>query len=188
MSALFRLFLLFTALSTQGCQQLPSYPFYKGDDAKAETEEAIYADQKHDQVHSLMRLGRQYSKLTKESKQDACTQLEQDYLHQNDWQSAWLLVYLLNDDFKCLSQTKTLKLLKAIQADTDFNVSLRWMNRNQIKLIDKLIALQAQNSKYKKKNSDLKNKLDEAEIQLQEVISKIQALKIIETTINQKTE
>ena len=188
MLALFRFLLLFPALLAQGCQMLPSYPFYKAEERVTEKVAETETDRQHDQIHSLLRLGKQYSKLSKEGLQDACKQLELDYLHQKDWQSAWLLVYLLNEDFNCVNQAKTLKLLKAIQSDKEFSTSLKWLNHNQIELITKLISLQTKNNNFKKKNNNLEKQLNETETQLQDVVSKIQALKVIETTINQKTE
>jgi hypothetical protein len=188
MLALFRFLLLVTALLAQGCQILHSYPYYKVEKRETEKVAETETDRSHDQIHSLLQLGKQYRKLSKEGLPDACKQLELDYLHQKDWQSAWLLVYLLNEDFNCVNQTKTLKLLKAIQSDKEFSTYLKWLNHNQIVLITKLISLQTKNNNFKKKNNALATQLNEAETQLQDVISKIQALKVIETTINQKTE
>lgn len=189
MSALIKFILVTAILLAQGCQLLPSYNFFKGEEESVtEAENENENERQHAQIHSLLRLGKQYSKLSKEGKKGACKELEADYQQQGDWQSAWLLVYLLNDDFNCVSQTKTLKLLKAIQLDKDFNSSLKWLNHNQIELISKLLSLQAKNNNYKKKNNNLEAQLKETGIQLQNVISKIQALKVIETTINQKTE
>jgi hypothetical protein len=146
-------------------------------------------------VHYLLRLGNQYSKLTKEGQLIACKQLLIDHKVQGDWQSAWLIVYLLNDNFNCVNQAETLELLKTIELNKKVAVSLQWLNRNQINLLNNAISFQTEKNSFKRKNKNLKIKLietklqlEQTETQLKEVISKIQALKIIETTINQKTE
>ncbi len=188
MPASFKLFLLLIFSILQGCQLLDtSHPSAK--------EEVTKTDRQDNQVQNLLQQGTQYSKLNKEGRKQACKQLILDYEVQRDWQSAWLMIYLLNDDFNCLSKTKTIELLKTIQSDKNMAVSLKWMNNNQINLLNSLIYFQSTKNKFKKKNNYLESQLEgtrvqleQAEVQLKDVISKIQALKVIETTINQKTE
>lgn len=188
MSALFKLFLILSILILQGCQLLNS-------SRPPTKEKVIETGEQHDQVHYLLRLGNQYSKLSKEGQQQACKQLIIDHKVQGDWQSAWLIVYLLNNNFNCLTQTESLQFLKTIELNKNVAVPLKWLNRNQINLLNDLISSQNKKNSFKRKNNNLKTELnnvkiqlEQAEIQLKEVISKIQALKIIETTINQKTE
>jgi len=180
MSILFKFFLIFIILTTQGCQLIPSYQSFKQKTTKAELDQ--------DQINRLFRQGNRYNKLSKEEKKVVCKHLNQDYQKVADWQTAWLLVYSLNDDFNCVNLKDTLILLKVIQANKNLNTPLQWLNANQIKVLNKLNRLQTKNNKFQRKNNSLKGKLNEAEIQLQDVIAKIQALKVIETTINQKTQ
>ena len=178
MPYLLPIFLILTLLTVQGCQLMPIHSI-----ANESTQE-----QNQDQILSLLRQGSRYSDLSKKEQQTVCKRLTLDYQQHNDWQTAWLLIYSLNNNFKCVNLSKTITLLKSIQADIAVNPSLQWLNIQQLQLLNKHQSLQTRNNRYLRKNSHLKTQLNEAEIQLQNVISKIQALKVIETTINQKTQ
>lgn len=181
MLALFKIILLASIVTIQGCQLLPpSHLLPKVKFTEAELEQ--------DQIYRLLRQGNRYSALTNEERDVVCKRLKLDYQEHGDWQTAWLLVYSLNSHFNCINFKQSIILLKTIQAKNDFNLHLKWLNNNQLQLLNKLNRLQSRNNIFQRKNNNLKSKLNEAEIQLQDVISKIQALKIIETTINQKTQ
>jgi len=176
-----KLSLLCLTLTLQGCQLLSSPNL----SAKVESTEA---ELEQDQIHRLLRQGIRYDTLSTEERHVVCKRLKLDYQEHEDWQTAWLLIYSLNKNFDCINAKQTLILLKTIHAKKDFNLHLQWLNNNQIQLLNKLNRLQSRNNLFQRKNNSLKSKLNEAEVQLQDVISKIQALKIIETTINQKTQ
>jgi len=172
-----------------GCQSLNNLKSSFYDSQKSEPS-APFATIEHDEekFYQLLFLGNHYSRQTKDQQQLNCKQLKQQYDKKKNWQQAWLIAYSLNKNFSCISLSKTLSLLKEIQTELKPTDSLYWLNENQIQLFNTLSYLQSKNRKYKRKNAGLKEKLNEAEIQLQDVISKIQALKVIETTINQKTQ
>ncbi|NOR69885.1 MAG: hypothetical protein GQ532_09375, partial [Methylomarinum sp.] len=91
----------------------------------------------------------------------------------------------------CITLKEKLVLLSSIQNMPNVSPQLLWLNNDQIYLLNKLQKLQKlQNKVYRfwRKNKNLKNQLNEAEMQLQQVISKIQALKAIETNINKKLD
>jgi len=179
MPYLLPIFTVLTLLTVQGCQFMPT---------KRALSNVSTQEQNQDKILSLLRQGNRYSNLSTKEQQAVCKRLTLDYHQHEDWQTAWLLIYSLNNNFKCVNLNKTIALLKSIQTDITVNPSLQWMNIQQLKLLHKHQSLQLRNNKYLRKNSHLKTQLNEAEIQLQNVISKIQALKVIETTINQKTQ
>jgi len=181
MLTFFKITLLLSLLTLQGCQLLsPANVSAKVKSTEAELEQ--------DEIYRLLRQGKRYNTLTTEERYVVCKRLKLDYQEHDDWKTAWLLVYSLNKNFDCINSKQTLILLKSIQEKSGFNLHLLWLNTNQIQLLNKLNQLQSRNNHFQRKNNNLKSKLNEAEIQLQDVISKIQALKIIETTINQKTQ
>ena len=169
MQRLFKLLFFSLILSHQGCQTLSQYSVFP------ETQEK-FMDQ--EQVYGLLMQGMQYQKLNKRQQRAKCKKLRQDYQNQTNWQTAWLLVYSLNADFSCVNLDKALGLLNDIQHTPGVDSQLLWLNKNQIQLLNNL----------QKKNNSLQNQLNETEIQLQQVISKIQALKAIETSINKKLD
>lgn len=176
-------------ISLSGCQLLNDLKSSFNNSQESESSAPFATDQNDEEkLYQLLFLSSQYSRQTQEQQQLNCKQLKQQYEKKKNWQQAWLIVYSLNKDFSCISLSKTLSLLREIQTELKPTNSLYWLNDNQINLLNKLSYLQAKNKKFKRKNAGLKEKLNEAEIQLQDVISKIQALKVIETTINQKTQ
>ena len=169
MQRLFKLLFFLLILSHQGCQTLSQYPVFPETQEKSMDQE---------QVYGLLIQGMQYQQLNKQQQQTQCQKLKLDYQTQTNWQTAWLLVYSLNTDFSCVNLDKTLRLLNDIQQTPEVDPQLLWLNKNQIQLFNTL----------QKKNRILQNQLNETETQLQQVISKIQALKAIETSINKKLD
>ncbi len=182
MRHLFKYLFLVLTLTSQGCSTLSQYM------SDATTREL---SNDSDQISQLFNQGLQYQQLTKRQKQQRCKLLQQQYKTNADWHVAWLLAYSLNDNDNCISQKRTLELLIHIQNAADVNPQVLWLNKNQIQLFNKLHKLQqlqGKVDKFQKKNNKLQNKLNKAETQLQQVISKIQALKTIETNINKKLD
>ena len=169
MQRLFKLLFFLLILSHQGCQNLTEYRSLPAMQEERSNQEPI---------NELFIQGMQYQELNKQQQQTKCNKLKQDYQAQTNWQTAWFLVYSLNADFSCIDLNKTLELLSVIQNTPGVNAQLLWLNKNQIQLLNNL----------QKKNISLQDQLNETEIQLQQVISQIQALKAIETSINKKLD
>lgn len=183
---LFKTFLMLSLLIGQGCQLLPLSPPKDGS-AKSRLEQA--------QLFRLFRQGERYSKLSAKEKKTVCKRLTLDFQKQDDWQTAWLLVYSLNDNFNCLGLEKTRNLLAAIQSTHNLNSTLRWLNNNQINVLNNLNTLQSKSNSFraknrliKKNNNKLKKQLRKTKIELKDINHKIQALKEMETTVNQNTQ
>lgn len=169
MHPLIKLLFISLFLMSQGCQSLNAYmPDLSSQDS--------IVDQQ--QLTNLILQGMQYQELNKQQQKARCITLKQKYQQRPEWQTAWLLVYSLNSNLRCLSLNKTLGLMKTIQNMPSIHPQVLWLNKYQIQLIKTL----------KQSNNNLKNQLNETERQLQQVISKIQALKAIETNINKKLD
>ncbi|PCJ31319.1 MAG: hypothetical protein COA90_06625 [Gammaproteobacteria bacterium] len=145
--------------------------------AEADSTEAAANLQRLNEQNQLVEFfsqSNEYHNFTIKKQQQLCRQLKQDYKENSDWKTAWLLVYALNDDFKCLTLSKSLGLLKAMQKDTEMNSQFYWLNAQQIKLFNDL-------RNAKRKSYSLSNKLKKEN-------SKIEALKAIESDINDKLD
>lgn len=184
MQVIVRLFFLSILLGSQACQ------LNTRNNLIPKTKSVIQPVNQ-EQIYHLLMQGMHYYNLDKKQQQAKCKELQLDYESKPDWQTAWLLVYSLNDEFNCLRLDKTLELLNSIQIMPGVNPQLLWLNENQLKLftkLNKLHKLPTQLNQSRKYNNNLRNKLSEAELQRQQAISKIQALKAIETSINKKLE
>jgi len=135
----------------------------------------------HEKINDFLSHGMRYAELDKAEQQLECNRLKIKYQTKPDWQSAWLLVFSLNDDFDCASIKETIDYLQTLVASKEIYPQLGWMNINQIKLLRQLL-------KYQKKSISLRRQLKEAQKRLKEVNLKIKALKAIETSINKKLD
>ncbi len=135
----------------------------------------------HENTNNFFIKGMHLAELDKAQQQIQCEQLKLKYQTKPEWQTAWLLVYPLNDDFHCLSLNETIDYLQTLVASTEIYPQLAWLNKNQLKILKQLL-------KYQKKSISLRRQLKEAQKRLKEVNSKIQALKAIETSINKKLD
>lgn len=180
MQLILRLFLVSIILSTQACQLFTQ---------KKLTPQAHIEPSNQEQAFNILAQGMQYYKLDEQQQLAKCKEVKLDYKIKPSWQTAWLLTYSLNDEFRCLNLDKTLELLNSIQIMPGVNPQLLWLNKNQIQLfikLNKLHQLPTKLYRSRKQNNNLQNQLNETEIQRQKALSKIQALKAIETSINKK--
>jgi len=188
MATLLKIFITFIVLTSSGCQLLTDWKTSLNNSSEelAITDGQVISSVK--QSNQLLQLSNLYGSKTPKEKKFICEQLKADYKIDKNWHTAWLIAYSVNSNFKCLNIKKTLVLLNEIQQQQETSCPLYQLNDNQIKILKSLSSLQSKNWNFRNKNNILKKEITEAEIQLQEVISKIQALKVIETTINQKTQ
>jgi hypothetical protein len=180
MQLLLKLLFITLTLTIYGCQIPNTFQ------PSPETRATPTSEQ--EQIYRLLRQGRRYAELNKPVQQSMCKRLKKDYQTQADWQTAWLLVYSLNVNFNCVSQKETLTLIKAINTALEPEGLLLWLNENQLRSHNKINSLQSKINRQLKKNKSLKDQLAVATKELEEVNSKIQALKAIETSINKKLD
>ncbi len=183
MTSLLKIFITLILVTSSGCQLLSSISTAFNDT----TDNSVKVPANQQLYQLLVDSSVNSNKPIKQQKL-ICEQLKSAYKIQNDWRTAWLIAYSVNRNFTCLSLVDTLNILTKIQLQQTPSSPLYGLNRNQINLLKNLSYLQSKNKKFKRKNNLLKNKLNKTTAQLQDVFSKIQALKVIETTINQKTQ
>jgi len=133
------------------------------------------------QLYNLLVRGGRYAELAEQQRKIACKQLKEDYRIQADWQTAWLLVYAVNHNFNCIKISRAIELLHIMAANPDTSTALKWMNSNQINVLNSLQELQIEKAK-------VSNRLKRAQRQLKQENSKIEELKAIETEINKKLD
>jgi len=184
MAILLKIFITFIVLTSSGCQLLTDWEASFNNPGEVEVPVAT----QFEQSNQLLQLSNLYGGKTQQEQKLICEQLKSKYETKKSWLTAWLIAYSVNNSFNCVNLKETLALLKNIQEQQVVSSPLYQLNNNQIEILKKLSSLQSKNWNFRRKNNVLKKEITEAEIQLKEVISKIQALKVIETTINQKTQ
>lgn len=133
------------------------------------------------QLYNLLVRGGHHAELGEQQRKIACKQLKEEYRIQADWQTAWLLVYAVNHNFNCINISRAIELLHIMAANPDTSTALKWMNSNQINVLNSLQKLQIEKAK-------VSNRLKRAQRQLKQENSKIEELKAIETEINKKLD
>lgn len=179
MQQLLRLLLFLIIATTQGCQLINKYR------TSAET---IPITEEQEQIFSLLRQGKRYDELSDPHRQAVCKRLKLDYQQHADWQTAWLLVYSLNDEFNCISLNDTLILLVAIQAAHGSSSYLHWLNKNQMKLLMDLNTYHKNRNSLRVQLKNSKEQLKDSQELLKKENTKIEELKAIETSINKKLD
>ncbi len=175
----FSLSIFLLILATTGCEIFSTYQ---------PTSTIFSTSDEQDQVYRLLRQSKRYDELNKRQREATCKRLKLDYQILSDWQTAWLLVYSLNDNFNCIHQDKTLELLKVIQAAQGTSTQLQWLNNNQIILLMDLDKHQTMNNDLSIQLNKTQLQLIQTQEQLKKANSKLQALTAIETNINKKLD
>ena len=139
-------------------------------------------------IHKLFAQAKKYQQMTETQKQLQCSKLKQTYKIEPHWQSAWLLVNALNDDFKCINLTETITWVANIEKAQEISPAIRWLNNNQLHLLNQLKNKKIKMQTLFRKNKQLQLKTYRTETQLKQAIAKIKALKNIETHVNKKID
>jgi len=188
MPKLIKFIFIFVLFTSQGCESLKGFKFpLLSDSTKHDNKLEQENKLEQDEIYLLLKQSNQYSHYPTDKKKTLCNRLKLAYKKHNNWKTAWFIAYSFNDSFNCVSLKKKRVLLEFIKPKIKESSPLYSVNLNQIKLLKKLSYLQSNNKKIKSKYNSLKIKLNKTETELQTIISKIQALKVIETTINKKT-
>ncbi len=139
-------------------------------------------------IHKLFAQAMKYQEMTETQKQLQCSKLKQAYIMEPHWQSAWLLVNTLNDDFKCINLTETIIWVASIKEAQEISPAIRWLNNNQLHLLNQLKNKKIKMQTLFKKNKELQLKTYRTKTQLKQAVAKIKALKNIETHVNKKID
>ncbi len=192
MQALFNFFMLLMMLLSSGCQLLKWPPTLFNNAPPAKVQQHI---PEKTQLISLLEQSAKLTELNPQQQAAACPRLKNAYAKQASWETAWLLVYALNIDFKCMPLNKTLALLNEMQTLLIPFPELQWLNKSKTNTLKTIKSLQTSNIRNKKRLKTKTRRLKQSQLeleatqnQLKEMQDKIQALKAIETRINKKTK
>ncbi len=180
MQLIIKLFFFSVLISQQGCQTMTQYmPHFT-------TQRD--ADHKKPPLYTLFQQGMKYQQMTEAQQQVQCNKLKQAYKVEAKWQTAWLLVNSLNDDFKCISLIETIALVASIEKAPEMSPTVLWLNKNQAQLFNKLKSKQIKVLGLDEKNKQLQAQIKRGETQIKQAVDKIKALKSIETHVNKKLD
>ncbi len=143
------------------------------------------------ELDKLMAFGVYFSSLSNKEKKNECNQLRFNYSVLNDWSSGWALAYAINEYSGCGTINDGIKILKKIH-DTKLNSEqIEWLISYQVTLLTQRKTIEILKRQKHQLNLDLKlskEQLSNCQDDKKNMVLKIQDLKSIETSINQRLE
>lgn len=170
-------FLLYAALIIYltGCQHIPR--IYSTDKTQAPVQD----------VEQLSDYGAKFATEYSDAAKETCVKYKQLY-QDGDWRAGWILALQVtgNKNKHCLNSKQARQMLTTLESDKKINTELLWL----IQVHQRWLTLQEQKIKkitqLKRVISRKQGLIIELETENQDLMEKLEALKAIETSINQQ--
>lgn len=165
------------ALALSACQYLP---------AEKKVEEPIQQKvQEVSELEQIIQYGAEFATEYKQDKKQACAKYLKLY-EQGDWRAGWVLA-LQSDPTKalpCLKTKESVQILKELESKNQINPDLLWLNQAYLRLLDKQRKQTKKIRWYRSSVSRHKKQINALKKQNKNQLEKLEALKAIETSIN----
>ncbi len=161
-------------VSLTGCQSLPSNRF-------VEPVQAIPQN-----LEQISEYGAKFASEYKGAVKETCTKYTQLY-QQGDWRAGWIMALQVTETKlkHCLNSKEAIHILTTLETQKKITPELLWLTQIHLSWLNEL-ELQA------KKASQIKRAINRKQVQInelkkenQDLVEKLEALKAIETSINQ---
>jgi len=134
----------------------------------------------------LLKQGHYYSNLKEPYRLKVCNKLATIYQSEGVWQAGWLLAYSFSDKKSCITHNERLKILKELEKLIDLNKQIKWLNSAQIQTLESINYLKARNAQIKEQLNNTEIELDQSRAESQMLKTQIKELKAVETMINER--
>lgn len=161
-------------LSLTACQYLPSY--HPTDKANLITDEG----------GQLMSYGAKFANEYNSVATETCTKYKQFY-QEGDWRAGWILALQVTDTKKthCLNSKEAIQILTRLETENKINSNLMWLTNVHLSWLDGQEQQAKKLRLLKRSISKKKAQLIELKKENVDLVEKLEALKAIETSINQ---
>ena len=168
--------LLYGALlvSLLGCQHLPS----------------IYAPEKTQatspKLEQLSKYGAKFAYEYSSAAKETCAKYTQLY-QEGDWHAGWILALQVTDtkNKHCLNSKEAIQILTTLESEKKINPELLWLTHVHLSWLGGLEQQAKKVSQLKRVISRKRALINELEKENLDLVEKLEALKAIETSINQ---
>ncbi|MCW8929862.1 MAG: hypothetical protein OQL19_06455 [Gammaproteobacteria bacterium] len=143
------------------------------------------------ELDKFMAFSNSFSSLPDKEKKIECDQLRFNYSVLNDWSSGWALAYAINEYPGCGKIDDGIKILKKIHNIKMNSKQIEWLINYQITLLTQrktIGILKNQKHQLKQELKISNEELSNCQNEKKSMVLKIQELKSIETSINQRLE
>lgn len=161
-------------LNLTACQYLP--PYHSTDKANPITFES---DQ-------LMNYGAKFAIEYNSAIAETCTKYKQLYQDGN-WRAGWILAMQTtgNQGKHCLNSKEAIQILTRLETENKINSNVMWLTNVHLNWLDEQEQQAKKLSQLKRSISKKKSQLIELKSENLDLVEKLEALKAIETSINQ---
>ncbi|RLA16487.1 MAG: hypothetical protein DRQ62_16150 [Gammaproteobacteria bacterium] len=157
-----------------GCQHLPP----------------LYSTQKppamHTELAQLMEYGAKFASEYEGATKETCAKYKQLY-QQGDWQAGWILALHVTDTKQknCLNSKQAIQILTTLESDNLINSEIIWLTHIHLNWLAELELQTKKASRIKRLINRKQVQINELKKENQDLVEKLEALKAIETSINQ---
>lgn len=161
-------------LNLAGCQHFPLL-------AKADNKQSSPA-----KLEQLSEYGAKFAREYESAAEETCTKYRQLY-QQGDWRAGWTLALQATKTKSkhCLNNKQAIQVLSTLESQQEINPELLWLTQLHLSWLIKLDKQTKKINQLKRANSRVQTKSIELEKENQDLVEKLDALKAIETSINQ---
>lgn len=156
------------------CQNIPA--FFSANNSQ----------KKPSKVEQLVNYGAVFAFEYRRVPEATCKKYRQDY-QQGDWRAGWVLALHANETKTehCLNRKQALTILIKLEADKVIYPELLWLTHVHVEWINALQKEENSNNWLKREIDRKRARMTELENANQDLEAKLEALKAIETSINQ---
>ena len=137
-------------------------------------------------LDQLSLYGAKFAYEYKDAATATCTKYTRLY-QQGDWRAGWILALQLSDtkSKQCLSSKQAIQILTTLQSAAKIDPDLMWLTEVHLNWLIELEKKAKKVSQLRREISRKQAQVTELEAQNQNLVEKLEALKAIETSINQ---
>lgn len=134
----------------------------------------------------LLRQGDYYASLEEPYRLKACKELAKIYQEDGTWQAGWLLAYSFSDRKSCITHKERVSILKELEPLLHSYQEIQWLNSAQIQTLEHINYLKVRNADLKERVNQLELQLEESRNENQSLNGLIKELKEIEAIMNER--
>ena len=161
-------------LGLAGCQNFPA--LYSSAKPQITTEK----------IEQLSEYGAKFATEYNRAAQKTCTKYTRLY-QQGDWRAGWVLALQVSatNNKHCLDNTAAIQILETLESQKKIDPELLWLTQVHLNWLKELEQQTKSVSQLKRAANRKQSRVNELVKENQDLVEKLEALKAIETSINQ---
>ena len=175
-------FLFYSALTVSllGCQGRSAFFQFSEKEPPSKPDSVVH---QHEQI---VEYGTKFALDYDVAPKTTCAKFKKLY-QQGDWRAGWVLALHIpeSESKQCLNITEAVQILTTLESEKKIDPDLIWLNQYHLRLLNKLQQQTKKVSQLKSAMRSNKQQIVDLQDENQDLVEKLEALKAIETSINQ---